>query len=118
MNPAILFCYKSLGIHYVGTPAFPIEGRQGNASPPQPFISNRLSRLHPHDHRGTFLDFSNLAELDVLGETGHECWAEADASQVTGAESWEEKEEHPAKKDGACGHAQRRDAQRPIEFAV
>src|SRR5437870_1851208 len=109
-NPAIPAWLKPLRPDRAGTPAFSVKLRQCDASPPQPFVSNRLAGLYAHDQCLAFLDFSNLAQLNILGETGHERRTEAGASEVAGVESRKEEEKRASQKNGAHGHAERRKA--------
>ena len=90
---------------------------QCDASPPQQIVSDRLSGLHAHHHRGAFFDLPDLAKFDIFRETSHERWAETDASQVARVKSGEEEEENASEENRPYGHAERCKTQGAIELA-
>ena len=72
--------------------------------------SDELAGFHAHDHSRIFLNLSDLAQFDVVGESGHQRRLHARAAQVTGAEPREEEKQRAAQ-DAGQRAAQQRAAQ-------
>ncbi len=83
-----------------GVPPFAVERGQGDAAPAQPRVCDGLARLDAHDDSGVFLDLPDLPELDVIAEARHQRWLHPRASQKTGVDAREEKEQRAAHEDG------------------
>src|SRR6266566_1215440 len=90
----------------------PSPTRKGNPSPAQPVVSNRLPRLHAHDHGGVLLDLADFTQLHIIGEAAHQRGTEAGAAQITGAKARKKEKQRTSQEDGSCGHTQSGQTQR------
>src|SRR6266566_1215442 len=95
-----------------GTPPLSIKSRKSNPSPAQPVVSNRLPRLHAHDHGGVLLDLADFTQLHIIGEAAHQRGTEAGAAQITGAKARKKEKQRTSQEDGSRGHTQSGQTQR------
>src|SRR5215472_17158707 len=95
-----------------------VERGERDAPSARTIVSDWFSGFYGHDHRGIFLNLSDLAQFHVLRETGHQRRAEARAPQISGAEPREKEEEHATEKNGTHSHTERGQAQSAIQLAV
>src|ERR1700693_2628100 len=89
----------------VGGPAVAVESGHGDTAPAQEWIVHRRTGAHAHHDRGAFLDFANLAKLDIVGEAAHEGWLRVGVGEVTGTEAREDEEKNRTKEHSASGNA-------------
>ena len=117
-NPPILFGLQFFRLVIRRSPPPPVKGRERNAPPAQPVVTDWLTRLHAHYYCGIPFDFADLTELDVFGEAGHKRRAEAGAAEISGAETRKKEKQHATKDDGSDRHAQSRKTQRAIQSSI
>src|SRR6266851_9174926 len=83
-------------------PSLAVERCQHNAAPANPVAAQRPTfDFDTHDHCGVFLDFTDLAEFDVIGESGNQRRLKVQGGKISGGEPRKEKEDSRPKRQRA-----------------